>query len=404
MRMEPDDIQRRKAQRKAYRQAKKRRFLIKIIVAVLALALCGGLIGALVAISRSRAASKAPENQTVIHLAAVGDINITEKVVRAGTGSYDYTELFLDVIPALSAADLTVGNFEGTLCGPPYGTDFSAPIQFAESLAKAGLDGVQMANSHSIRGGISGLRQTLTGLRTAGLIPFGAFENRKDFQETKGYTILDVQGVRIVFVAFTKGMDGMALPAGSEDCVNLLYTDYSSTYQTIDYNGISRILEAAQKENPDLLVAMLHWGSEHNDTISASQEKICKAMKDGGVDVILGTHSHFLQKMEYDEATGSFTAWSLGDFLGDGTRAGSNYSVILNLEITKDGDAGTTRVTGFDYTPVYIMNEKNKPLRLLRIRESVEAYESGQLERVSKQTYEDMLYALERIEKRIAGE
>ena len=191
---------------------------------------------------------------------------------------------------------------------------------------------------------------------------------------------------------------------GSENCVNLLYTDYTSTYQQVNVDGITAVLAAAEKEKPDLTIAMLHWGSEYNDTISKSQEEICELLVQRGVDAILGTHSHFLQKMTLDPTTGQFTAYSLGDFVGDAVRPGSNYSVILDLEITKDNDAGTTSITGFDYTPVYLLAEEGKPLQVLRIREAISAYENAQLGRVSKEVYESMLYALERIDNRIAGE
>ena len=101
MAMEPNDIQRRKEQRQAYRKVKKRRMLMKILAAALALLVCAGVITAVVLVSKSARASGGatePLNQTVIHLAAVGDINITQQVVRAGAGSYDYSELFIDVM------------------------------------------------------------------------------------------------------------------------------------------------------------------------------------------------------------------------------------------------------------------------------------------------------------------
>jgi len=67
---------------------------------------------------------------TVIHLAAGGDLNITDKVVAAGNVSsgYDYSKVFLDVLPALAEADVTVLNFEGNAVGAPYSKD-SAPPQ-----------------------------------------------------------------------------------------------------------------------------------------------------------------------------------------------------------------------------------------------------------------------------------
>jgi len=77
------------------------------------------------------------EETTVIHIAAAGDLNVTDEVVAQGMGTagYDFSDAFLDVAPVLSDADLTLLNFEGTLAGEPYGTKRgSAPLALAKQL------------------------------------------------------------------------------------------------------------------------------------------------------------------------------------------------------------------------------------------------------------------------------
>lgn len=84
--------------------------------------------------------------ETVIHIKAVGDLNVTDSVILAGARStgYDFTDCFMDVAPILSDADLTVLNLEGNLCGEPYGTKTtSAPIELAHALRASGVDLVQ---------------------------------------------------------------------------------------------------------------------------------------------------------------------------------------------------------------------------------------------------------------------
>ena len=108
--------------------------------------------------------------------------------------------------------------------------------------------------------------------------------------------------------------------------------------------------------------------------------------------------------MLHDPETGSFVAYSLGDFCSDAQRAGTEYSVVLDLEITKDNTSGDTRITGYSYTPIFSVAEKDKPLKVVRLREAMAAYEAGFIDGVSQQTYEAMKYALTRIEARIAGE
>jgi len=340
---------------------------------------------------------------TVIHLVAGGDVNVTDRTVAAGLseGSYDYQNLFMDLIPVLAGGDLTVLNFEGNLYGTPYGKN-SAPQALAQALANAGVDILQTANSRSIANGLTGLRATLDGIRQAGMEPVGTFTDKKEFEKTGGYIIREVDGVRIAFVAFTKGMDDLlSVPAGGENCVNLLYEDYYSTFQKVNKDGIKKVLGAVREEKPDLTVALLHWGSEYNDNISKTQKEICKLMREEGVNAIIGTHPHYVQQMVYEEDTGFFTAYSLGDLVSDGDRAGTDYSVLLDLEITKDGKTGTVRITGFRYVPVYLFRQEDGSMRVLRIQEAVTAYESNYVGKISDEVYQEMKTALTRIEGRV---
>ncbi len=349
------------------------------------------------------ATAETKPSKTVIHYAAAGDLNVNDKTVGAGDAA-GYTEAFLDVAHLLAKADVASINFEGNLCGEPYGAGGSAPQALAEAMGSMGIDLVQMANSYSINKGISGLATSLNGITAAGMEPVGAYATNKDFKAGKGYTIKNVQGIRIAFVAFTKGMDGMALPVGSENCVNVLYTDYDSAYQVVDTEKISSIINAAKKEKPDIMVALLHWGSEFNNTISPSQEEIVELLQAHGVDAILGTHSHYVQKVDFNPETGKVLAYSLGDFFSDASRSGSEYSIVLDLEITKDHKTGDAKITNCTYTPIFTVNEENKPLRVVRLKETMAAYESGYLDRVTAETYAKMKYALQRIEARVAGE
>lgn len=342
-----------------------------------------------------------PKEDTVIRFLAAGDLNITENVVASGGDNYDFTRSFLDVSPILAGADLTSINLEGVLCGAPYGASGSAPIELAHALKRSGVDILQLANSYAMHRGVSGLRTTIDAARAAGLEPVGVSRTPAEFQEKGGFTIFEVKGVRIAVVSFTKGMlDGTALPPGTENMVNVLYTDYDSTYQKVATAKITAILEAAQAQKPDITIALLHWGSEYNDNISKTQKTIANLMLQNGVDAIIGTHPHRVQQIQYDPENHTLVAYSLGDFFGDVPRSGSEYSILLELEITKRTD-GTTLLTGYDYIPIFTQIEEGMQPRVLRIREAMAAYESGYVDRVSEQTYEAMKYALTRITARI---
>ncbi len=354
-------------------------------------------------------ATRAPDTPTTtIHIKATGDLNVTDKVVASGRANfgeyYDYTNAFLDVAPLLSDADLTLMNFEGNLVGPPYGTETaSAPMELVQALDAAGVDILQMANSFSVYNGMIGLTQTLNNIRAAGIEPVGAFATPAEFQKSRGYTICDVQGIKVAVVAFTKGMGGLGLPEGSESCVNKLFTDYDSEYKKIDYDGIRSILKSVRSEKPDVIIAMLHWGAEYNDTVFESQEDIAELMVDEGVDIILGTHSHMIHEIAHNREENTLIAYSLGDFFGDATKSGTAYSVILDIQITRDNEMGTTKIDGFTVTPIYTISEadSNGRRRVVRIEDAIAAYEVNFVDKVTPTARDAMEYALERIEARI---
>ena len=421
-----NDPQRRKQARYAHRAKQKRqRRLLMLLAVVLAAAAAAGwfFLGAdtpgettppsaqtTVPPETTPMQTEPPKPQTgttVIHVAAAGDLNVTDYVLEnaAHENGYDFSRTFLDVGPILSGADLALLNFEGNLSGGSYGFDTgAAPLELPKMLKSIGVDAVQTANSAAIRQGVSGLVTTLEAFEHVGLPALGTYANTEDFRERGGYEIVQVEGIRIALIAFTKGMDNLGLPAGSDDCVNLLYEDYSTDYKKVDTERIDRVLRNVAEEQPDLTIAMVHWGSEYNDEISASQEKIRKQLQAGGVDIILGTHPHLVQKVDYDPIANTLVAWSLGDFFGDAVMAGTNYSIILDMEVTRDNATGEVYLSGWEYIPIFTLKPEQSVIgghRVVRIREAMERYESDFVGRITEEAYGDMEYALKRIEERV---
>ncbi|MGM9628868.1 MAG: CapA family protein [Faecousia sp.] len=429
-----EDMQRRRQKREAQRkkrEAEAKHMKRMLILAVFVLVLCG--VGIYLLVQRmggseesvqafqqaaqteaptlaTRATSPAQQSPTTtIHIKAAGDLNITDSVITSGltAGGYDYSSAFKDVAAILSDADLTVMNFEGNVCGEPYGTETtSAPAEILQGLRAAGVDLLQMANSCSINNGLNGLNATLRAIRNAGIEPLGAYSSASEFRASKGYTITEVQGIKVAFVAFTKGLGGRGMPAGNENLVNLLYTDYATEYQKVDKERIETILKNVEAEKPDITVAMLHWGSEYNDDISKSQGTIISLLQKNGADVIIGTHPHLVQPIVYDEVAGTLVAYSLGDFFGDGERGGTNYSIILDIEITKDSSTGVTKVTDYSYTPIYTVKPADSEgdysySRVMRIEKALEAYNDNFLDKVTVSCAAGMEKALTRIEERL---
>ena len=194
MAIDPEQAKRRIAARERQRQQKAAQSKKRRIFAFIGggIVLVAGLLALILSLKGCSfgAASDTTETEpdlTVLHLAAVGDLNVTQKVV--GTAG-DYTNTFLDVAAILAEADLTSVNFEGGLYGPPYGEDASAPPAMAQALKNAGVDLVQLANSYTIHRGTAGLADTISGMQAAGLTTLGAWKNPTEAKNAGGYTMV----------------------------------------------------------------------------------------------------------------------------------------------------------------------------------------------------------------------
>ena len=263
-------------------------------------------------------------------------------------------------LPSLLAdADVTVGNLECTFAGPEQ-TDLDgwAPDNLAGTLSGLGFDLLQTANSCSIAGGLDGLKRTMETVTAAQMQYAGTSPDKKSHKKDYGIAEFETGGMRIVFVAFTKGLGNLRLPDGAEYAVNLLYEDYDTNYTQVATTQIEAVMAAARKRSPDVLIALVHWGAEDDSQHSQTQERIADLLVANGADVILGSHSHQPGPIETRTATDengdehtALVAYDLGDFYTASDKS-ARQGIVLQLEFTKD-KRGSVQLTKQDYTPLY---------------------------------------------------
>lgn len=354
--------------------------------------------------------------KSVVNICAVGDIILSQTVMDSAqnsAGAYDFSPAFQAVAGHLSTADLTLGNLEGNFCGAPYSAaTHNYPEQLAEALSAAGVDILQTANTCTVENGTAGLRSTLSYLEAAGIQPVGSYASAEDRAEN-GVIIREINGLRIAILAFTKGVGNVRLPDGADYCTNLLYTDYDSSYTHIDTNTIDACVAEAVLQQPDAIIAMVHWGSEYSREISNSQTRIEQRLFYDGVDVILGTHSHLAGEISTQEITDKtgrtktvLTAYSLGNFYGDDTDSRSAPSVMLDFTFTKYSD-GITELTDWQYTPTYFADfgeTAAQRFRVLDVKNSLALYQNYYYDAVPEELYEKLKTIPESLKSRITPE
>ena len=337
----------------------------------------------------------------------VGDISLDRAAIesfRSGT-DFDFTPLLRRIVPRLASADLTVGNLEGNAVAPDRIGDHDYPPALLRDLYAAGFDVLQTANSYSIQNGITGLAATKEAIRAAGMDALGTWVSPEDRAEN-GVLIREVNGLRIAFLAFTKGMNNMRLPDGAEYCVNLLYTDYDTNYTRIAQSAITAAVEQARLQTPDVIVALVHWGSEYDREIAESQEEIAKLLFDSGVHLIVGSHSHFVGPMEFRSHSitpygGSFIAYSLGDFVSSADTSSARNGCVLSVSFLKDSDG--VRISELSYAPTYSAAPSEdlelKSYEVLDTLDAISFYEGGYYDRVSEKLYDRLVSAVEKMQE-----
>lgn len=340
---------------------------------------------------------------TSVKISAVGDIFLSEDQIedaRSADGSFNFMPQFSDVYAALSKSDLTIGNFEGTFSGAPYGLEHgSYPDEFAVALNDAGFDLLQTANSFSIYNGLAGLRRTKDVIENNGMLCSGTYRSASERDEEQ-VTVFEINGIRVAVLSFTKGFGGMSVPTGEEYCVDLLYTDYASDYETIDTVGITAALDKAKQAEPDVLIAMLHWGSEDVREVSKRQEAVADLLFHNGVDVILGSHPHLVSKveqrsvrMEDGSRKNVLIAYSLGDFCKT-SRGQTSISPILNLVFTRDDFTGETALSEVSCSSLAaIDNGADAPNRytIIDADNAIALYDGNYYNRIDRELYESLL-------------
>lgn len=349
------------------------------------------------------------ENQIArAKISSIGDImsHYTQilDAFDANTGNYDYSNSLKYVKNYTKTSDLLVANLEtvmteGEYTGYPM---FNSPFQLAQNLKDIGVDIVSMANNHSFDRGFDGLVSTIKNVEKAGLDHLGTYLDPIKKEEDRGVLYKEVNGIKLVFLNYTYGTNYIRIPEEKEFSINLLYQDYMGASSVINEEQILSDLEYAKSLEPDLIIGLIHWGVEYVTYESDLQRKTADFLFDNGIDIIFGNHSHVLQPIDFQKAENTnydkdrFVSYSQGNFMSNITR--THYTLtsnILNLYIEKDFESNITRITHYDYVPLYMLTPEwgGSRFYVLPVHDFIKQYESGDYSLINQKIYNDLLRA-----------
>ncbi len=269
-----------------------------------------------------------------ITLLATGDnICHTQLYEKAWLGDgYDFKPYYAGIKDFISSVDIATVNQESpmaTAIASPSGFPrFNTPSAMGAALIDAGFDLINLGNNHIYDQGSEGAMLTKQYFDEHDTPSVGLYTNWDDIFKIR---VIEKNGIKVAFVSFVEMTNHD--PDASKGDIVFLQDDQTITSQ----------LEAA-KEVSDIIVAHVHWGEENTRELTDSQLERSQWLVDKGVDIIIGNHSHILQKMTVLTRTSDGqkcpVAYSLGNFFSNQDHPDQLISALWVLTITKDPESG----------------------------------------------------------------
>jgi poly-gamma-glutamate capsule biosynthesis protein CapA/YwtB (metallophosphatase superfamily) len=265
-----------------------------------------------------------------------GDFTIGDNVQVSGKSIFekeldqqgrDLNFVFRNVRDILSADDLTVLNFEGTLTTASRnryrtGNDylFRADPSYVSMLPDNSVEFVTLENNHVMDMGEEGLAETRRVLTDAGV-------NHSSDGEPGLFTLY---GAKVGILA---------------------YQTFDGAYDRL-FTQVPEDIAALKAQGADIVICAFHWGAEKDYYPNSNQQKLAKIAIDGGADLVVGHHSHRINPIE--EYKGKYIVYSLANFSFAGNTKPDDMSTILFQIRFRLKDGEVTTPDGFIIIPARI--------------------------------------------------
>lgn len=334
------------------------------------LILCGivlVLVLAVVLVIRGKINSKAEEEQqerllaarqkraqlieeNTLDLLAVGDNIIHDNILEAGKSedAWNYDFLYEQITPTIQEADLAIVNQETIFINDHASTAgyplFGSPIEVGDSLVKAGFDVVQHATNHTYDMGEEGVLDTLNfwGTNYPDITVLGI---QKTQEEKDTITVKEVKNFKLAMLNYTQYINFDSLPESRSYLVD-----------TLNEEKVAADVALA-KESADFIICFLHAGEEDSTTPNEDMEQWISFLAEQGVDLVIGTHPHVLQKYEMVERPDGgqmLVYYSLGNFASTQKTINGLLGGMADIKLFKDWNTGEVSVQAYDLIPTFM--------------------------------------------------
>ena len=260
-----------------------------------------------------------------VKMIMVGDALIHDRLyntVRNEDGSYDFKPTIQYIKPIITKYDLKYYNQETILGGAELGyssyPQFNSPNEVGDAFLDAGFNLVSLATNHTMDKGERGVLNSVNYWKSKKNVVYsGQWSSWDERNEVHFY---DINGISYAFFSYTTWTNGLETPNGKE-YLNNVYSDEKAA------NDISKIRDLV-----DVVIVAMHWGTEYSLDVSSSQQYIANYLAGLGVDLIIGSHPHVVEPVEYINNGKTFVIYSLGNFLS--AQYGIDRLTGLMVEVT----------------------------------------------------------------------
>lgn len=264
---------------------------------------------------------KGQVSQRVAFIAA-GDNLIHKKLIDEAyqNGTYDFTPYYQHIRSYIEKYDLSFVNQETILGGEQFGYSgyplFNTPDEMAKTLSQVGFDIVNGSNNHTLDMGEAGVSHAI---EIFSQYPDMTFIGLRQTD----IPVVEKNGIKIAFLAYCQSING---------------NKTSSSIAKFDKQNIEEDVKKA-KEISDCIIVSCHWGNEYDLYPDEFQKEYAQFFADLGVDVIIGSHSHTLQSVEWVEGKNghqTLVAYSLGNLISGMMEEETQLGGLLSFDIVKE--------------------------------------------------------------------
>lgn len=351
-----------------------------------------------------------------ITLMALGDNLMHSGIIKTGMlsdGSLDYSFLFENISDCLDRADIKVINQETIFAGNELGFSgypvFNSPVEVGDAIAKAGFNVVLHATNHAADMKIKGIENCVSFWEQYPEILVTGISGE---EQNPDIPILEIRDVTFAILNYTYGPNSETIGPSLRKHLNML-CNYDENTGRIDFTTLNpKVIEDIKKaqEIADAVIVFPHWGTEYQTKPSKYQIKFAREMTEAGADVIIGTHPHVPQPVEWIDAENGNRAlcyYSLGNYvsLQKRTECMLEGMAWVTFHVSEEGVSISDKNTGilpmvchynrsFRLENVYFLEDYTEEMAL---QHGIQGYENGavlhlaDLQKQSRDTFGSMV-------------